>query len=241
MLVLALDSSTRTGSVALARDGVLLEARVGDAARRHAVRLPSDLLLLLEAHGARLADVDLLAVATGPGGFTGLRVGLATIQGLALGLERPIVPACTLELLALAAGDVAPDASVVGAWMHGMRGDVFAALYRLQRDNPDHPMILSAPAVGTPADAAETWRPLVGVSPLTVVGDGWPDLAGPLQAAFDDRVRAVDGPLLAGVLARYATRQASHAVGPAALRPTYVRRPDAVLAREQAGDTGTAS
>ena len=79
MLVLALDSSTRSGSIALARDGRLLESRVGDGAVRHAVRLPTDLLDLLAAHGCALGDVDVLAAAIGPGGFTGLRVGLATV------------------------------------------------------------------------------------------------------------------------------------------------------------------
>jgi len=71
MLVLALDSSTRRGSVALARDGACLEVRSGDPSLRQAVRLPGELTDLLAAHGHTLAEVDLLAVTAGPGGFTG--------------------------------------------------------------------------------------------------------------------------------------------------------------------------
>src|SRR5690606_11335735 len=62
MLILALDTSTRTGSVALARDGVLLHAADGGAERLHVERLPSVLTDVLSAHGATLADVDRLAV-----------------------------------------------------------------------------------------------------------------------------------------------------------------------------------
>ena len=134
MLVLALDSSTRTGSIALARDGHVLASRIGDAAVRHAVRLPGDLVALLASHGHTLADVDLFAAAAGPGGFTGLRVGLATIQGLAMALDRRVFVASTLDLLAVAGHAAAPQARWIGAWMHGMRGEVFTALYQPSAD-----------------------------------------------------------------------------------------------------------
>ena len=84
MVILALDTTTKAGSYALWRGDALVEQRPGDAARTHAERLPGDLADLLAAHGLTVKDVDLYAVASGPGSFTGLRVGVATIQGLAL-------------------------------------------------------------------------------------------------------------------------------------------------------------
>jgi ribosomal-protein-alanine N-acetyltransferase len=87
MLVLALDTTTAAGSVALWRDG-LIEERAGDPARSHAERLPGDLIGILGAHGLAPRDIERYAVAAGPGSFTGLRIGIATVQGLALVGER---------------------------------------------------------------------------------------------------------------------------------------------------------
>jgi tRNA threonylcarbamoyladenosine biosynthesis protein TsaB len=232
MLVLALDSSTRAGSIALARDGVLLEAQVGDPSRRHAERLPNDLIALLAAHGATLPDVDLLAVAAGPGGFTGLRVGLATIQGLALVLERPVFVAGTLELLALAAADEVSGTPWCGAWLRGMRGEIFSALYARDALPPSPPVV--PPSVGSPDACAAGWLAAAPLGAVAVAGDGWPEHAAPLQVRFATVIPTAPPPL-AAVLARVATSRAAEAVGPAAVRPAYVRRPDAVLLREQAG------
>src|SRR2546428_12012114 len=82
MRVLALDTTTRAGSAAMVEDDRVVDERGGDAARTHAERLPAEILALLDAHDRTLADVDLFAVASGPGSFTGLRCCLATIQGL---------------------------------------------------------------------------------------------------------------------------------------------------------------
>jgi tRNA threonylcarbamoyladenosine biosynthesis protein TsaB len=232
MLVLALDSSTRAGSIALARNGTLLEARVGDPSLRHAVRLPNDLTALLATHGATLRDVDLFAVAAGPGGFTGLRVGLATVQGLALALERPVLVAGTLELLALAAAEAVGDTPWCGGWLRGMRGEVFGALYAREA-LPPAPAVAPA-SVGTPDQCAAEWFAVAPRGAIAVAGDGWPEYAAALQARFASVIPCVTPPL-AGVLARVATTRASEAVGPAAVRPAYVRRPDAVVLREQAG------
>ena len=232
MLVLALDSSTRTGSIALARDGVVVDVRAGDAARRHAVRLPGDLVDLLAAHGHGLRDVTLLAATAGPGGFTGLRVGLATMQGLALALDRRVFVASTVDLLGRAGADAAPAARWVGAWMQGMRGEVFTALYAPQPDGSLQTVLEAS--VGTPDAAAETWVAAAPDGTVAVIGDGWPAMGEALRARFAERLIACEAPPLAGVLAMEAVRHADQAVGPAAVRPAYVRRPDCVVTREQA-------
>ena len=90
MLILALDTTTRGGSVAVTNDDRLLALVPGNEARTHGERLPGEFATALELAGVSRADLDLLAVATGPGAFTGLRIGLAAIQGLAMALNRPV-------------------------------------------------------------------------------------------------------------------------------------------------------
>src|ERR1017187_7615645 len=128
MLVLALDTTNRGGSAALARDGGLL----GDPALTHALRLPGDIVRLLERHRLTVGDIELFAVAAGPGSFTGLRIGIAAMQGLALANGRGMVGVSALDALNAALQAALPAAATarVGVWMDAQRGDVYSALYR---------------------------------------------------------------------------------------------------------------
>src|SRR3984893_5104241 len=99
MLVLALDTTTRRGSAALVLGEMLLDCEMGDARLTHGERLPSDLVRLLDRNNIRLAEIELFAVATGPGSFTGLRIGIATMQGLALVNGRGLVGVSALDAL----------------------------------------------------------------------------------------------------------------------------------------------
>jgi tRNA threonylcarbamoyladenosine biosynthesis protein TsaB len=87
MLILALDTTTPAGSSALTSDEVVLCEDASNG-RPPAERLPRELMGLLDRAGRSLADVDVFAVATGPGSFTGLRIGIATMQGLESLLQR---------------------------------------------------------------------------------------------------------------------------------------------------------
>src|SRR5258705_7017269 len=153
MLVLALDTTTRAGSAALVENDRVIAERVGNAARAHAERLPGDLMDLLRDAGRPLSEVDLFAVAAGPGSFTGLRIGIATIQGLAVVAARRIVALSSLETLAQAAGlDLAPG-TIVAAWMGRYRRDVFTALYPVTDAPPyapEHLEELHPAAAGDP-------------------------------------------------------------------------------------------
>src|ERR1051325_2370918 len=99
MIILALDTSTRIGSSAVLRGDDVLAEVPGDPLRTHAERLPADLMQVLDGGGLALGDVDVFAVATGPGSFPGLRVGIATMQGLALAASRPLVGVSVLDAL----------------------------------------------------------------------------------------------------------------------------------------------
>src|SRR2546422_5529813 len=131
MRVLALDTTTRAGSTALVDDVRVIAERRGDPTRTHAERLPDEIMTLLAACGMPMADVDLFAVACGPGSFTGLRIGIATIQGLAFVAGRPLVGVSALEALVQEAGVMAAPGAIVGVWMDAHRGEVFSALYRV--------------------------------------------------------------------------------------------------------------
>src|SRR6476620_7505464 len=99
MKLLAFETATEACSVALWIDGRVVE-RYDLAPRRHAeLALPWADALLAEAGIAR-AQIDAIAVGRGPGAFTGVRLAIALAQGVALGLDRPLVPVSTLEALA---------------------------------------------------------------------------------------------------------------------------------------------
>lgn len=220
MVVLALDTTTRQGSAAVTRDGAVLGTFLGDPAITHGERLPGDLVRLLDTHGLRVADVDLFAVAAGPGSFTGLRIGIATQQGLALANNRPLVGVSALEAINHAVGQ-----HEVAAWIDAQRGQVFAARYR-------GGALLEGPLVDTPAAV------LTGLPPHalpTFAGDGALAYETLIRASFPRAVLVPTVPVLSPSVAALAEdHMARHGpMPPDALRPIYVRRSDAELARDR--------
>ena len=240
MLVLALDTTTRAGSIAVARDGRLLHLHEGDAARPHAERLPGDLVAALGHSGLGLADVDVFAVAIGPGSFTGLRIGIAAIQGCAFATGRPVVGVSALEAMASAAAAAHGLAagSRLGVWMDAQRQEVFSALYLLADPDAGSMGVIEEPAVGPPREAAQRWHELLGAAWCPVVGDGAERYALVLNEAAGTAVPTLAPPPIAPAIARIAGRRAEAGEGtlPHAIRPLYVRRPDAELARDRRRD-----
>ncbi len=100
---LALDSSTDAGSVALWRDGTVIERHCAPGQPSSATLLPLVSALLAEA-GVAFADLDAIAFAAGPGSFTGLRVACGVAQGLAFAHDLPVLPVGTLDAMAHATG-----------------------------------------------------------------------------------------------------------------------------------------
>ena len=170
MLVLALDTTTRQGSVALARDGALVAVYAGDAGTTHGERLPGDALQVLTAHALRVSDVDVFAVASGPGSFTGLRIGIATMQGLALANGKPLVGISALDALNALVCSLSPQplalspADEVCTWMDAQRSQVFSAVYA-------NGVATESPVVEKPADILARWR-RDGRLPRVFAGDG---------------------------------------------------------------------
>jgi tRNA threonylcarbamoyladenosine biosynthesis protein TsaB len=235
MRVLALDTTTRAGSVAVVDDERVLVAECGDPRRSHAERLPGDLTRALAAAGLTLSDVDLFAVASGPGSFTGLRTGIATIQGLAFVGGKRVVPVSTLEALSYGGASGLAAGEVIGAWLDAHRREVFSALYRVGDAAPfaaERLEQIEGPAVGDPA---ATWQRWSGqVPPVAVIGDG----AVLHAASLPIGLRVIPPPLLAPIVGRLAIEQARRGGGldPAAVQPLYVRRPDVEITRDAVTD-----
>jgi tRNA threonylcarbamoyladenosine biosynthesis protein TsaB len=224
MLVLALDTTTRQGSCALVRGQDVLLERTSDASQPPASRLPGELMTLLDAAGVTLPEVDVYAVATGPGSFTGLRVGIATMQGLAFAAGKPLLGVSAFDALAVLARASA-GARVIAPWVDAWRGEVYAAVY--QDGAPVDP-----PVVAHPDQLLERLRGHA----VTFVGDGAATYRTQILAASSIDVTLADPltPPLAGTLGRLAASAAAagELPPPHAIRPLYVRRPDPELARD---------
>ncbi|WP_242396071.1 tRNA (adenosine(37)-N6)-threonylcarbamoyltransferase complex dimerization subunit type 1 TsaB [Anaeromyxobacter oryzisoli] len=145
MLVAALDTATLTLSCALADVAPGEAARVRRERTEHApakpqrgalgghgARLPSALVDLLAAEGLKLSDVEGYAVGLGPGSFTGLRIGLATLKGLAYANRRPIVGVSSLAAMALGAARDAPAGALLVPLLDAKKGEVYAGFYRAE-------------------------------------------------------------------------------------------------------------
>ena len=161
MLLLALDTATEQGSLALvAEDRVLMEYSL-DSHNSYLTCLMPGVAAILKKSGKDVADLTAVAVSTGPGNFTGLRIGLATAKTLAWSLNCPLVPVSTLEVLA-ARFPGSPDP--IGVLMDAKRGEVFWGLFRCPEDRPQ---VLEGPLRLPVSELPARLRP-----PLLLTGPG---------------------------------------------------------------------
>jgi tRNA threonylcarbamoyladenosine biosynthesis protein TsaB len=176
--------------------------------------------------GTTLGAVDLFAVSVGPGSFTGLRVGIASMQGLALANGNLVAPVTTFEALVWhARSDMA-----VAAWIDAHRGEVFATLVASDRTTELRP-----PSALSPPATLEAWAgELARHERVRFVGDGAVRYQDDIRQCLGARAEIADVvPPLAGAIAEIAFREPARAVRPHAIVPLYVRRPDAELARDR--------
>ncbi|MEV4801773.1 tRNA (adenosine(37)-N6)-threonylcarbamoyltransferase complex dimerization subunit type 1 TsaB [Nonomuraea sp. NPDC049421] len=206
MLVLAFDTATPAVTAAL-HDGerVLAEHTTIDA-RRHGELLAPAIELVLDAARVTLREVTAIVAGSGPGPYTGLRVGLMTAQGLATTLGVPAYGICSLDAVAYASGRTEPFIAATDA----RRKEVFWARYSDLRTRVDGPF------VDRPADVPTEGLPVVGAGARL-----YPDLLG-------DGAGAPPYPY-AGALAALAAERLAKGVALDPPRPIYLRRPDAVV------------
>jgi tRNA threonylcarbamoyladenosine biosynthesis protein TsaB len=127
MRILAADTSTKTGSVAVVEDESLVAEYTLNVSETHSARLMPTIDRVLNDAELGIEDIDALAIAIGPGSFTGLRIGLATFKGLALAAEKKLVAVPTLDALA---SSISFSDHIVCPILDARMGEVYAALYK---------------------------------------------------------------------------------------------------------------
>jgi tRNA threonylcarbamoyladenosine biosynthesis protein TsaB len=210
MRVLALDTTTAQGSLALLEDQELLaEVRVTSALGHSRWVFPA-LQAVLRALGLMPRDLDGLAVTLGPGSFTGIRVGIAAVQGLAAGLGKPCLGLSALDVLACLSPR-RPAVALRDAW----RNEVYAGIYGGAQDAP--------PFAGPLEGLGERMPPRA-----VVLGDGAQRYRERILELWPDATIASPDLFLAAPLARLAAPllAAGRGHGPEALAPLYVRGAD---------------
>ncbi len=212
MRLIGIETATRHLSVALWQDGEIIE-RSEDLANGGSERLLPWVHELLAEGQLELAQLDGIAFGAGPGSFTGLRLACGVAQGLAWGLDLPVLPVSTLEALALASGK-----REVWTCLDARMNEVYSAAYRVEGDIPHELMapVCLPPAVAPAPTFPEAWGVCDGFATHGELLRGRnPDLAGTLAGAF---------PTAAAVLrlARIAL-DAGRAVCAAQAQPIYVR------------------
>lgn len=214
-MLLALDTASPQVTVALlathgatdgATDGAprVVAERRSEQTMKHAEQLAPLISAVLDEAGVERGDLSAVAVGVGPGPFTGLRVGLATVRTLAMVLEIPVHGVCSLDALA---AEAVATGTVSGPFVvatDARRKEVYWASY------DETGRRLSQPAVDRPADVA-TELPVVGEG-ASLYGDAFPQAALPLRPS-------------AGWLGRAVLEGLAEVVAP---DPLYLRRPDAV-------------
>jgi tRNA threonylcarbamoyladenosine biosynthesis protein TsaB len=218
MRVLAVDTSSARGSVALAENGLTLaETRLASSIQ-HSERLFASVEFIFRFAPFTLANVDIFAATRGPGSFTGLRIGLAAMEGFAAAYGKPSAGVSTLEALAWKTGI---EDAFVAPVIDARRGEVYAALYTRRGNTLTEEL---APAV----TELHEWLGRLPDAEVHFCGDGALRYRDLLDSP---RWRIHESDLyLAGTVAAMA---AASQCGP--LEPLYVRRTDAELARERRG------
>lgn len=170
MKILGLDSSGLVAGVAVVEDGVLLAEYTTDYKKTHSQTLLPMLDELRTMIELDMSTVDAIAVASGPGSFTGLRIGSATAKGLGLALKKPLVEVPTLEGLAW---NLWGTDRVVCPLMDARRNQVYTAAYEFVPAGEGYELKTLIPQ--NPSDVSEMLEKLNGLGrPVIFLGDGVP-------------------------------------------------------------------
>ncbi|TWC29597.1 tRNA threonylcarbamoyladenosine biosynthesis protein TsaB [Pseudomonas sp. SJZ079] len=213
--LLALDTATEACSVALLHDGTVL-SHYEVIPRLHAQRLLPMIKALLDEAGVPLSALDAIAFGRGPGAFTGVRIAIGVVQGLAFALERPVLPVSNLAVLAQRALRE-HGASQVAAAIDARMDEVYWGCYRAEQGEMrllGVESVLPPEQASLPRDAAGDWFG---------AGTGW----GAYAARLAPQVSAQDGAMLPHAedllsLARFAWARGEAVVADQA-QPVYLR------------------
>jgi tRNA threonylcarbamoyladenosine biosynthesis protein TsaB len=213
VIILALDTSLAACSAAVMAGARVLASQSEPMVRGHQERLAMLVAEVMEGSGVGFGKLDRIGVTTGPGSFTGLRVGMAFAKGLSLALGAPAVGVGTLEAMAASVRPRDALKEVIAAVVDARRDQVYLQVFREGRAW-DEPQALTA------EDAVVELGLIAGDRHIQLAGSGAALLAPRLARAHLSGIEAPDP----AVLARLAASRE-----PAPLKPIYLRAPDARL------------
>ncbi|MBI1355228.1 MAG: tRNA (adenosine(37)-N6)-threonylcarbamoyltransferase complex dimerization subunit type 1 TsaB [Acidobacteria bacterium] len=222
MKTLGIDTTARRGGVAVVVDGATAASRSAEAPKGFGELLYPLIEETLAAAGVRLGEIDLFAAASGPGSFTGVRVGLTAAKALGEALRKPVAGVSNLEALAFAALRMSGAGRPCAVVLDARRGEVYGAVYGEDLS----PLV--EPRVEGWAEfrrRAESFDPLwVSAQREIFEAGGAAPLA--LETGLEGRLAVIED--TAGAVAWLASERGSGSAGaPEAADANYIRRPDA--------------
>lgn len=129
--ILSIDTSTQSGSIALVEDGALVAEFTVEQVKTHSRWLLKGVDDFLKAQGVPIEEIDVFAMGTGPGSFTGLRIGVACVKGLSWALRKPVIGVSTLNALAM---NIPFAPFMVCPVLDARKNELYAALFKFSRD-----------------------------------------------------------------------------------------------------------
>jgi len=174
-LILNIETATTVCSVALCRDGQVVENGIEEVlhTKDHASQLTVFIEKIMERTGIKLSEIDAVAVSKGPGSYTGLRIGVSTAKGIAYALDKPLISVCTLKSLAVdeanglcdvSRGNPAIFDTLFCPMIDARRMDVYTAVY-----NFDFELLHPISAVTITPDS---FKELLDKQTIIFIGEG---------------------------------------------------------------------
>jgi len=231
--ILAIDTATRTQSLALMDGETVLEHTQQRVKFNHGSTLLERVAQMLEAQELQVCDLDLIAVGRGPGSFTGLRVGIAIAKSLSRAKDIPLVGVSTLAALAHPAACAHPEAAVC-ATLDARRREVYTGLYALDPDNLSTLQNLAPDRTTANQDLRERLLKLAKTRPIILVGDAPQKYEELARWRADARIRvlepwaAIPSAIAIAQLGRHAAN-AGHLDAVNTLEPNYIRPTEAEI------------
>lgn len=165
MKILSLDTSATVATVAIAEDSRILAEYTVDNKNTHSESLLPMIEAVLSSLSLKISDIDLFALSSGPGSFTGVRIGAATVKGLAFGKDTPCIEVSTLEALAY---NLVIRQGLICPVMNARRSQVYTALFRSDGERLIRLMPDSALAISELDKILAKYE-----EPISLVGDGY--------------------------------------------------------------------